>query len=136
MARQGGGSSKAAVKHALVNADTPQRLEAAEPCFIRHGGKVVTIARFVEGLRQANGSIAGIIGMRWRRFLAFNTLGAVLWVAVWAGLGYLAGNHITAIDEETHRYQLQALLAVGLVAAGRIVRHLLRRRRTPEDTQS
>jgi membrane protein DedA with SNARE-associated domain len=44
--------------------------------------------RLVEGLRQAIGIIAGISGMPWRRFLAFNTLGAVLWVGVWAGLGF------------------------------------------------
>jgi membrane protein DedA with SNARE-associated domain len=113
---------------------TPRRLDTAERFFTRHGGKVVTIARFVEGLRQANGIIAGITGMRWRRFLAFNTLGAVLWVGVWAGLGYLAGNHITAIYDQIHRYQLYALLAVGLVLAALIVRHLLRRRRTPEET--
>jgi membrane protein DedA with SNARE-associated domain len=37
----------------------------------------VTIARFVEGLRQANGIIAGTTGMRWRRFLAFNVLAAL-----------------------------------------------------------
>jgi membrane protein DedA with SNARE-associated domain len=110
---------------------TPRRLDTAERFFTRHGGKVVTIARFVEGLRQANGIIAGITGMPWRRFLAFNTLGAVLWVGVWAGLGYLAGNHVTAIYDQVHRYQLYALLAVGVVLAALIVRHLLRRRRTP-----
>jgi len=41
--------------------------------------------------------VAGIIRMAWPRFLAFNALGAVLWVGVWALIGYLAGNHITAI---------------------------------------
>ena len=33
--------------------------------FDRHGGKIITIARFIEGLRQANGIIAGITGMHW-----------------------------------------------------------------------
>jgi membrane protein DedA with SNARE-associated domain len=113
---------------------TPARLDTAERFFTRHGGKVVTIARFVEGLRQANGIVAGITGMPWRRFLAFNTLGAALWVGMWAGLGYLAGNHITAIYEQVHRYQLYALLALGLVLVALIIRHLLRRRRVPEET--
>ncbi|GAA4235876.1 membrane protein DedA with SNARE-associated domain [Streptosporangium album] len=36
----------------------PQRFHRAERFFARHGGKVVTVARFVEGLRQANGIIA------------------------------------------------------------------------------
>lgn len=59
--------------------------------------------------------------MPWRRFLAFNTLGAVLWVGVWTGLGYLAGAHITALYEQIHRYQRYALLAVGLVLVVLIV---------------
>lgn len=111
---------------------TPKRLDSTERFFTRHGGKVVTIARFVEGLRQANGIIAGITGMPWQRFLAFNVLGAVLWVAVFAGLGDLAGNHISAVYQRIHRYQLYGLVAAGLVLAALIIRHLLRRRRSRE----
>ncbi|WP_372505946.1 DedA family protein [Streptomyces macrolidinus] len=42
--------------------------------------QVITVGRFIEGLRQANGIIAGLSEMPWRRFLAFSTLGAALWV--------------------------------------------------------
>lgn len=112
---------------------TERRLDAAERFFTRHGGKIVVVARFVEGLRQANGIIAGITGMPWRRFLAFNAVGAALWVGVWAGLGDLTGTHITAIYEQIHRYQLYAPIALGLVLAALITRHLLRRRRTGEE---
>src|SRR5262249_39609224 len=59
---------------------TPQRLEMATRFFDRHGGKIIIVARFVEGLRQANGIIAGISGLRWTRFLVFNAIGAALWV--------------------------------------------------------
>ncbi|MEV4314852.1 DedA family protein [Actinocrispum sp. NPDC049592] len=108
---------------------TEERLDTAERFFARHGGKVVTIARFVEGLRQANGIIAGITGMPWLRFLAFNALGAALWVGLWAGVGDLAGTHITAIYEQVHRYQLYLLIALGLVVVALVVRHVVRRRR-------
>src|SRR5882724_4916165 len=54
---------------------TAERLDKAEAFFERHGAKIITIARFVEGLRQANGLIAGITHMHWLRFLAFNALG-------------------------------------------------------------
>ncbi|WP_055492184.1 DedA family protein [Streptomyces sp. TP-A0356] len=108
---------------------TPQRFHSAEEFFTRHGGKIVTVARFVEGLRQANGIIAGTTGMHWRRFLAFNALGAALWVGLWATLAYVAGSHITVIYEEIHRYQLYALIALGVLVAAFVVRHLLRRRR-------
>ncbi|MET8772031.1 DedA family protein [Streptomyces sp. NPDC004658] len=107
---------------------TPKRFEAAEAFFTRHGGKIVTVARFVEGLRQANGVIAGTTGMHWRRFLAFNALGAALWVGVWTTLAYLAGNHITAIYDEIRRYQLYVLIAVAVVLASFVVRHVVRRR--------
>ena len=35
--------------------------------------------------------------MHWDRFLAFNALGAALWVGVWTAIGYLSGRHITEI---------------------------------------
>jgi membrane protein DedA with SNARE-associated domain len=73
---------------------TEERLAKAEYFFDRHGGKIIVVARFIEGLPQANGIIAGISGMRWRRFAAFNALGAALWAGTWMSLGYLAGNHI------------------------------------------
>ncbi|MEV0180113.1 DedA family protein [Streptomyces sp. NPDC050625] len=107
---------------------TPERFHKAEEFFTHHGGKIVTIARFVEGLRQANGIIAGTSGMAWPRFLAFNALGAALWVALWATLAYVAGTHITAIYDEISRYQLYALIALGLLAAALLARHVLRRR--------
>ena len=44
---------------------TPERLDQAEDYFNRHGGKLVTIARFIPVLRQLNGILSGIIGMHW-----------------------------------------------------------------------
>ncbi|MEV4251297.1 DedA family protein [Streptosporangium canum] len=56
----------------------PERFQKVERFFDRHGGKVVAVARFIPGLREANGIVAGTIGMPWLRFLAFNTLGVTL----------------------------------------------------------
>jgi membrane protein DedA with SNARE-associated domain len=106
---------------------TPARLDKAESFFTRHGGKVVVIARFVEGLRQANGIIAGIASMHWLKFLAFNALGAALWVGLWVTVGDVAGNHITAVYETFHRYELYVLIALGVGIVALVVRHLVRR---------
>jgi membrane protein DedA with SNARE-associated domain len=108
---------------------TPERLEKAERFFNRHGGKIVTVARFIEGLRQANGIIAGIAEMPWRRFLAYNALGAALWVGLWTSLGYLAGNNLIAIYQTISRYSLYALTALALVAAALVARAVIKRRR-------
>jgi membrane protein DedA with SNARE-associated domain len=108
---------------------TAERLDKAEAFFTRHGGWVVTIARFLEVVRQANGIIAGITGMRWRRFLAFNALGAALWVALWTSVGDLAGQHIGTIYTQVTRYSLYVLIAAGTAILALIGRHLARSRR-------
>jgi len=108
---------------------TSERLDMAEAFFDRYGGVVVAGARFVEGLRQANGIVAGTIRMHWLKFLAFNALGAALWVTVWASIGYLAGNHITVIYNGITRYALYFLIAVAVLVAVLIVRSVVRRRR-------
>ena len=108
---------------------TPARLQRATAFFARHGGKIVVVARFIEGLRQANGIIAGITAMHWARFLAFNALGAALWVAVWTAVGYFSGRHINAIYHTATRYETYFALAVALAVAGLVLRAVLRSRR-------
>ncbi len=117
---------------ALRPVRAPDRRTAGpgEAFFARRGGKVVTFARFLEGLRQANGIIAGVSGMRWRKFLAFNALGAALWVALWASLGDLAGRHIGVIYQQITQYSLYALIALGVAILALVARHLARRRRS------
>jgi len=108
---------------------TEDRLAKAEAFFTRHGGKVVTIARFVEGLRQANGIVAGLAGMAWLRFLGFNALGAALWVATWSAVGFFAGNNLTVIYDQLRRYELYLLIAVAVVVFALIGRRVWRHRR-------
>lgn len=93
---------------------TPARISTAEKFFNRHGGKIVVVARFIEGLRQLNGVIAGLSEMKWSKFLVFNTIGAVLWVSLWCTIGYLGGNHIQTFL----KYQLyfSAAVLIGIVA--------------------
>src|SRR5215469_8157786 len=108
---------------------TEERLAKAEYFFDRHGGKIIIVARFIEGLRQANGIIAGISGMHWRRFVLFNAIGAALWVGTWVTLGYVAGHHINAIYHDITQYSLYALIAVVVLLVAYIVMRALRRRR-------
>ena len=105
---------------------TPTRLDHAEKYFNKHGGKIVTVARFIEGLRQLNGLLAGIVGMHWAKFLAYNALGAVLWVCTWAGVGYLAGENIVDIYAAFERYKwyvIAAIVVIGAIMITRRVRH-------------
>ncbi|HZQ30732.1 MAG TPA: DedA family protein [Mycobacterium sp.] len=114
---------------------TPERLDRAEAFFRRHGGKVVVVARFIEGLRQLNGFLAGIARMDWLKFLAFNAAGAVVWVCTWALLGYFAGQNITGIYATFDHYKWYAIGAAAVVVLVIFARRVRRRRLTsPEPT--
>ncbi|MGH3262628.1 MAG: DedA family protein, partial [Trebonia sp.] len=108
---------------------TESRLDRAEGLFQRHGGKIVVVARFIEGLRQLNGIIAGISEMRWLAFFGFNAIGATLWVGVWLALGYAAGGHIDTIYHAISQYEIYVAIAIGVGLLALIARHVLRHRR-------
>lgn len=108
---------------------TEERLNKAEGFFQRNGAWIITVARFIEVLRQVNGIVAGTTGLPWRRFLAFNALGAALWVGTWVSLGYLAGDHIDTIYHYITRYSLYLLIVLVVLVAGYAAWHVLRRRR-------
>jgi membrane protein DedA with SNARE-associated domain len=110
---------------------TPERLDRVETFMARHGPKVVVIARFVEGLRQLNGIVAGVTLMPWPRFVVFNAIGAAAWVTVWSIAGYLAGDHLSAITATIHRYQLWAIAAAVLFVTVYLLLRRVRRRPAP-----
>jgi membrane protein DedA with SNARE-associated domain len=104
-------------------------LDRAEAAVTRYGGMLVVIARFIVGLREFNGIIAGATGMQGRRFLAYNGLGAALWVGVWVSAGYLAGDHINAIYQDATRYSAYVLAAIVAALAGYLSWRVWNRRR-------
>jgi membrane protein DedA with SNARE-associated domain len=76
---------------------TPARFDKIEGVFARYGAVTVIFARFVNVLRQLNGVVAGTLGMHWLKFLAYNAIGAALWVSFWVLVPYyLGGHHIFA----------------------------------------
>jgi membrane protein DedA with SNARE-associated domain len=108
---------------------TPERMKKAEDFFERHGGKIIAIARFIDGLRQVNGLVAGITEMHWLKFIAYNALGAALWVGTWVSLGYFAGQHITTIYNDITRYSLYAAIAAVVIIAVWVFVRVRRHRR-------
>jgi membrane protein DedA with SNARE-associated domain len=107
---------------------TAARVEKATMFFGRHGGKIIVVARFVEGLRQANGIVAGISRLPFLRFVSFNALGAALWVTLWCCVGYFAGAHVVTIYNDFSHYSLYVLAAGGVAGAALVVRVIVRRR--------
>jgi membrane protein DedA with SNARE-associated domain len=103
-------------------------LDQAELAVARYGGLIVLIARFIVGLREFNGIIAGVTGMRWPRFLLYNALGAVAWVGLWVIVGDLAGDHIASVYTTVTRYSVYVVAGLVVLLAALFGLRLSRRR--------
>lgn len=67
-------------------------LDQTHAFYEHHGGKTVTLARFLPILRTFAPFVAGIGKMHYPRFLGFSVAGSVAWVAGLITLGYFFGN--------------------------------------------
>ena len=67
-------------------------LDRTHAFYERHGGKTVTVARFIPIVRTFAPFVAGVGKMPYLRFLAFSAFGTLLWVGGLVTLGYFFGN--------------------------------------------
>lgn len=73
-------------------------LDKTHAFYERHGGKTIILARFVPIVRTFAPFVAGVGTMDYRKFLAYNVVGGVVWVSLFVAAGYLFGN-IPAVKE-------------------------------------
>ncbi len=69
-----------------------EHLRRTQRFYDKFGGITIIIGRFVPIIRTFAPFLAGVAGMRYRRFLSFNVVGAVAWIASLTYAGYLFGN--------------------------------------------
>ena len=87
-----------------------EHVARAHEFFIKHGGKAVVLARFVPIVRTFVPFVAGGADMPYRTFAVYNVLGAVLWVGICVGAGFVFGN-IPVVKEN---FELVVLGIVGV----------------------
>lgn len=78
--------------HRLAPYIRREYLEKTQSFYDRFGGFTIVIGRFVPIVRTFAPFLAGVAGMRYRRFAVFNMAGALVWVASLTYAGYLFGN--------------------------------------------
>lgn len=71
----------------------------AHEFYEKHGRKTIVLAQFMPVIRTFAPVIAGVGGMGFRHFIAFNIIGAVSWIGSMLGIGYFLGNTIPGIDQ-------------------------------------
>ena len=105
-------------------------LERTQRFYERHGGKTIILARFVPIVRTFAPFVAGVGTMSYPRFLAYNVIGAIVWVTGFVTIGYLFGN-IPAVKERFSLVILAIIAVSVLPIAIEIVKGWLGGRREP-----
>ena len=103
----------------------PEHVREAHAFFVTHGGKAVMLAQFMPIVRTFLPFVAGGAGMPYRSFIAYNAAGAITWVGVCTGAGYLFGNIPLVKDN----FELVVLGIVGVSVLPIALEVLKRRRR-------
>jgi membrane-associated protein len=67
-------------------------LDRTQKFYEKHGGKTIILARFVPIIRTFAPFVAGVGTMKYRRFITYNVVGGIAWVAIFTFLGYFFGN--------------------------------------------
>jgi membrane-associated protein len=99
------------------------RLTRARAFFDRYGPWSVVLARFVPVVRTFTPVVAGVAGMRYRTFMAYNALGGALWGTGVTALGHRLG-HVPFV-----RSNVELILAgIVVVSVAPVAVHLLRGR--------
>jgi membrane-associated protein len=81
-----------------------------------HGGKAVSFAQFLPIFRTFTPVVAGIATMRYRRFIAFNVLGAICWVISMTAVGFVLGRTFPTIAKRIELVMI-VVVAVSFIPA-------------------
>jgi membrane protein DedA with SNARE-associated domain len=102
----------------------PERLERAEHWFARWGDWTVLIGRIIPLVRSFVSIPAGVLEMRFWRYVVLTLIGSAIWCFVLAGAGWGLGASWHRFDHD-FRY-LEVLVVVAIVA---LVAYVIFRRR-------
>lgn len=106
--------------------------------FRRFGAAAILLSRFSASVRILTSVLSGCGHISYWRFLGFDIAGSVIYVTMWASVGYVVGDHAQTLLERFGGARL--LLLVGPLAFASLLTYRLWRRsrdrrgpRSPED---
>jgi membrane protein DedA with SNARE-associated domain len=97
---------------------TPEKRARVEQLFKKHGEKIIMIARFLPGVRAVTYFTAGSVGMKWTRFVTYDSIAALGSAPIFVFLGFKFGGELDTLIAAIKRGQrnvLVAMVVIGLV---------------------
>lgn len=107
-------------------------LDKTHQFYEKHGGKTIILARFVPIVRTFAPFVAGMGHMSYRRFAAYNVIGAFLWVLLFTYAGYIFGD--LKIVQDNLKLLIVAIIIISILPG--VIEVLRHRRATAKNKNS
>jgi membrane-associated protein len=102
-------------------------LERTHRFYEKYGGKTIIIARFVPIIRTFAPFVAGIGSMTYSRFIVYNIVGGISWIALFIFGGYYFGN--LSIVKRNFTLVIFAIILISILPG--VIEYVRQRRQTP-----
>lgn len=102
-----------------------RHLERTHEFYEKYGGKTIILARFIPIIRTFAPFVAGIGSMSYGKFLLYNVVGAIVWIAIFTYAGYFFGN--IPIVKRNFTLVIFAIIIISVMPA--VIEYLQHRRK-------
>ena len=105
-----------------------EKIQQAEDYFNRKGAIATFVGRLIPGIRQLISIPAGLARMPLLPFIGFTALGAGIWNAILAIIGYIVGDNMDLINHYSHEIGYIILAIIALVAIYYIIKKIIKKK--------
>jgi membrane protein DedA with SNARE-associated domain len=112
-----------------VSLEPDSCVRQTETAFLRYGVRSLLVAKFIPGLSAVSAPMAAIVGVSYARFVAFDVVGALIWIGSYCALGYIFSNQLDRVGDYAARMGSWAAVFVIALLAAWIAWKFIQRRR-------
>lgn len=106
-----------------------EHLERTHEFYEKYGGVTIILARFIPIIRTFAPFVAGIGRMTYWRFISYNVIGGIAWVAIFVFGGYFFGN--LPVVRSNFTIVILAIILISVLPG--VIEYLRQRRKTKSE---